>query len=252
MRQFKTIRWLLTMACIVVCLMGVNYAYFAGQINISSQVKTATMNYSFNDMGSTLDIILDTDSTFQLMNLEKGGEYKLTYSLKSDGDNVPLKKIENESIGSITIGLKSMIITKDNMKLDGLSFVNNSIPNSIGTFDCYHTFDGVNGTLTLFKQTDASSFMLEFNKNDLDINDQIKLGIEESLDKEIIIDNTINGSDLDEKVKGEDKSKIDNNLQIIETIETVEEIMERAIINIEAIYGFQIPLDYDQYNANVK
>lgn len=252
MKHFKTIRWLLTMACIVVCLMGVNYAYYTGQIKISNQVKTATMNYSINNMGNTLDIMLDTDSTFNLMNLEKGGKYILSYSLRSNGHNVPLKKIESESIGSITIGLRSMTITKDNMNLDGLSFINKSIPNSIGTFDCYHNFDGVNGTITLIKKTDVSSFNLEFNKNDLDITDQIKLGIEESLDKEIIIDNTIKDGDLDKNEKRKDNSKTDSNLQIIETIETVEEIMERAIINIEAIYGFQIPLDYEQYNANVK
>ena len=243
MKGFKAIRWLLTMACVVVCLMGINYAYFTGQLNISSKIETASMKYS--DGG--LDITLHSEATIHLMNLAKDGTYSLTYSLNSNNkNNVPLKKIKNKNIGNISIKLKNVKVTQDGKELNS-SFVYNRIPNILGTFDCYHDFDGVNGTITMIKQSEPTNINLVINKNELSKEAQILLGIEESLDKKVIIDNTIVGKEIEIT----ESIQLEQEMYMIESIKIEEELMERAILTIDATYGFQIPLEYDQFNANV-
>lgn len=250
MKRFKAIRWILTMACIVVCLMGINYAYFTGQLTISSKIKTANMKYSFSNGGNILNITLDSEVTINLLNLPKNETYILTYSLKSNSKNVPLKKIENKNIGSISIDLKDIEITQDNKDLEVSTLVNNSIPKSLGTFDCYHDFDGVNGTITLIKQSEPTNLNLVINKNELTIDEQKQLGIEESLVEQIIIDNTSASQILKKENKGTD-TQLDQETQIVETMQIKEELKERTVINIDATYGFEIPLEYLQFNANV-
>ena len=247
MKGFKAIRWLLTMACVVVCLMGINYAYFTGQLNISSKIESANMKYS--DGG--LDITLHSEATNHLMNLAKDGSYSLTYSLNSNNkNNIPLKKIENESIGNISIKLENVKLTQDGKELDS-SFIYNRIPNILGTFDCYHDFDGVNGTITMIKQSEPTNLNVVINKNELSKEAQILLGIEESLDKKVIIDNTIVGKEIEKEIEITESIQLEQEMYMIESIKIEEELMERAILTIDATYGFQIPLEYDQFNANV-
>lgn len=250
MKRYKAFRWIITMSCVVVSLMGISYAYFGEKLTISSKIQTANMKYSFSDGGNILNITLDSEVTLKLLNLAKDEIYTLEYSLKSNDKNVPLKKIVDKHIGSISIDLED-VISQDSNEVKVSSIVNNSIPDSIGTFDCYHDFDGVNGTITLIKQTEPTNLNIVINKEDLTVEEQKQLGIEETLVERIIVDNTIANKELETEGKDLEKIQLDQTIQTVDTIQIQEELKERAVINIEATYGFEIPLVYDQFNGKV-
>lgn len=236
MGHSKTLKWLILMISIVISLMGIGYASFTHHIEMLNNISTSSMQYNISFEENSIDISLDSDTSYRLLNLNQGDSYELTYNLNKDKGNVPLKKINNKYIGSVTIHLNDVKIDNHAIPIDNSSFVLSCIPNTIGSFECFHNFDGANGTITLIKQSEPMDVNCEINKSELSQEMQQQLGIDTS---------------LEEVVEEEIKKDLEV-VQIVEEIEVIEEIEEVALINIEGTYGFEIPLQFDQYNANVE
>lgn len=230
MGHSKTLKWMILMVSIVISLMGIGYASFTHHIEMLNNISTSSMQYNISFEENSINISLDSDTSYHLLNLNQGDAYDLTYSLNKEKGNVPLKKINNKYIGSVTIHLNDVKIDNNAIHIDNSSFVLSCIPNTIGSFECFHNFDGVNGTITLIKQTEPMNVNCEINKSELSQEMQQLLGIDNSLEEVV-----------------EEKIKKDS-----EVVQIVEEVKEVALINIEGTYGFEIPLQFDQYNANVE
>jgi len=230
------IKWLTIISTLAVCLMGISYAAFTDQATIFHNVKTANMQYNFSVGEDCLNIELDSSTSDYLLNLKQGGTYSIPYSLNTkDLDNVPLKRLNNKYIGSISIDLHDVNLAQDNKGIE----LSSLLPSSLGTFDCYHDFDGMNGTITLLKTSDPIALELTINKSDL--SQELQTEIENLLVEKTAEDNL----ELEEDTESAfDKEDVE--------IEEIIELKEVANFTMEGYYSFEIPLQFDQFNANAE
>ncbi len=238
MKSLAFVKILMVVSCITITLLGVSYARFTDKMDIVQNVTTANMNYVFETDGKNLNVFLGSDTASELLLMNEGDTYQLVYNLKKLNINdIELKNIQNEYLGTISIELKSVNQTMQMEELDLSSY----LPGSLGDFDCYHDFDGMTGKITLVKKSSRvilSGSSINLSALPSDLQEQIKVTIEEKIntDDDVeqvdfeIIDDTI-GEPLGSKNEG------------IESPQTV------FTLTVEGTYCFEIPLHFDQYNA---
>lgn len=235
MRHFKAVKWVSLILSLAICLMGISYSAHTDHVNILNMVKTGDMDYIFDIGGNTLKIELDTETSNELLHLQEGGEYLIPYRLKNDGqDNIPMQKIDNMLIGEITISLKEMFVIKDGESTLLPSDIPIGIPDSLGTFQCYHDYDGENGTIKLIKKSQPKESELTVNIDDLP-----------SMLREQLAGNSSTSETHESKTMEDDEELTGD---VVEYIETTEEV---GTLMITGNYSFEIELGYNQFNANI-
>jgi hypothetical protein len=241
--------------------LGVGYAYFTDVLTIESNIDTGNMDYTFSIEGDTLNVSLDYKASNTLWNMKKGDKYTIEYTVDSkDADNVSLKKIDNKWIASVTINRASFLCKQNGLVISPPASVVACIPTSLGSYECYHNFDGKNGTITLVKAFDSDTLTTTVDKDSLTQDDLSLLNITSELEENVVAVGAIIGCSTEDD---SDSGNITGDATVISEAASVEEasntenteveyetvITTVASIKAEGTYQFSIPLIYDQYNV---
>lgn len=219
MNRYKLVQCMIIISCFAICLMGVSFAGYTDCISVLHNVTTAKMDYTSKFDGNMLNVELDGDESIKILNLLKDESYEILYSLgRKDRGNISLKKISHEYIGDITVNLTDFV--QEGKVIETNDFMIQVMPKSLGTFQCYHDFDGIKGKITLKKISDP-----------------------------IVIEEKVNLSELPEEIQLQiEEGELVSNIKSDTEIEDEDVLLS---LNIEAEYGFEIPLSYNQFNADI-
>lgn len=264
-------KWIIYVASIAVCLLGVSYAAYTDNLVVNSRINSAKMNYSFTFDGKNLNVTLDSSTANYMLSMGQGDRYEIDYSINNDDhNNIPLKSISNKYIGSIDIQLKN-----SEFQMQNYGYLLSLLPSSLGIFECYHDFDGTNGTISLIKVSQAQQLNTVINKKALPIEILQQLGLANNADdidndQSELVDEAINPmdeedltdisveiaeDDIAEESNPEDIISEDNNSGDKQALEKKVIYKKKKVIvmsiGIEGTYEFKIPLVYDQFNNNL-
>jgi hypothetical protein len=218
----KKIRFIkqMTFLFFVFCLLGINYAWHTDNLIIFSNISTGGMEYSFDQGGKSLTVLLDSAAANELLKLERGASYQLSYTLKKDDRNsIALKSIQHEYMGNIAVNLNSVTCSYQGAPLTPSAVIQSLIPGSLGSFECYNDFQGCYGTITLIKTSDPTETNNRISVEELDseLQAQLKADYTARLPKENnecveILDET--NQEVNEKAVGKDKEDNDKDKEI--------------------------------------
>jgi hypothetical protein len=228
------------------------------------------MDYVFICDDKELNISFGQSVANYMLNMKPDEAYTISYQLDAQStQTVPLKLINHEYIGSIDINLISVSTNlPQGLSNEYHNFVSSLLPDSLGKFDCYNDFNNNMGTITLVKKTEPVSINCNINKNDLapELLQQLGLSdpeIDTFSDK--FMENAANDKELNEVVRDENsalpsddgstKDKSDREQFDQDKIIDKQKISESSpviamTIRVEGTYGFNIPLNFDQFNSN--
>lgn len=272
MRTIRLAKWMAIICCMVVCLSGISYAYYTDQITINADISTGNMGYSFAQVGEVLYVTITSPVSDYLLSMNKGETYAIEYQISEDNsETIPLKVVDQEYIASISIHMSSYICRQNGVIIQAPLAVTESIPTSLGTFDCYHSFDGINGVIILEKKSDPLHLTTYIDKevlsseelnqlmlsNPLEGNDDIGAAFEmiqnTRISNEIPMDVEKATEDMEKDGKlietEVEKGKISDVKEDESSIVYDSYVSTVATITIEAYYEFTIPLVFDQYNV---
>lgn len=223
MRHFRLVKWMSIILSITIGGMGISYSAYTDNISIDNIIQTGSMNYVYETGSDILRIELDPDSSNKLLHLLEGEKYIIPYSLKkTEQGNVRMGKINNKLIGDIEITLDDMYVIKEGEHIPLIMDEPIGVPDSLGTFECYHDYDGEKGSITLIKKSQYKAPELTIYKEDLPglLQEQLEINVPSSIEDEVT------GDEFEYK-------------------EAIEEI---ATFMVWGNYSFEIELNYSQYN----